>query len=84
MSRFVDDAQRMYMRWNPTTAMCYKHRMKCSICHNSFICERYGEANKYKIKMIKYAVLKTYANIGTRGIEKYLRAFDLFSEDGYE
>lgn len=69
------DTDCIYRRWNSTTAMCYKNRMRCSICDNKSVCEKDYAGNKYKIKMIKYAVLKTYANIGTKGLDKYLKEF---------
>lgn len=73
MSRFVNESPRMYMHWNPTTAMCYAVKMQCSICRNNDICTKIELKDSYGMRMVKSAVLKTFANIGTQGLDKFLK-----------
>lgn len=75
LKRVHKDIDCIYRKWNEITALCYSRKMVCKGCNNAWACaqtDNKGTGNKYKIRMIKYAVLKTYANIGTKGLEKYL------------
>ena len=60
---------RMYMKWNYTTACCFKHKTKCDECPNEIVCEEYKKENE--IHPIKYATLMTYRNIGLKGYRDY-------------
>lgn len=61
----------LYMKWTPTTAMCYRAKMQCDVCNNSYVCLNIGLKDKKGVPIIKTATLKTFANIGTKGLEKY-------------
>lgn len=62
-----------YTKWNPTTALCYHNNLCCENCSNKQVCNSYDYAyNEYKIKPIKYAVIKTYQNIGKANYRQYL------------
>lgn len=67
------DSLEMYKQWNYTTACCFKHKCKCDRCPNVIVCSQItNPVGDYKIHPVKYATIKTYANIGLKG---YKRAF---------
>ncbi len=65
-----------FTRWTEDTATCYFNRMQCSICANKTACD-IGDRNfkkvgeMYGLRKIKEAVLRIYANIGLKGIERF-------------
>lgn len=63
---------RMYQKWNGTTATCYHYHMICKNCPNEETCKLSDVTNRYRIRQVKYATLMTYANIGKKGLERYL------------
>lgn len=72
--RVHKDSDCLYRKWSEITAICYSRKMICEGCENVLACEyseKHGKRNKYKIRNIKYAVLRIYANIGTKGLERY-------------
>ena len=60
-----DENSNLYKRWNNTTICCYKHNMICEKCPEKYItCNIKTDINnKYGMKPIRYAVLKTIVNI---------------------
>ena len=67
------DTSSMYKQWNYTTACCFKYKTNCDKCPNTIVCSRHTHwVGDYKIHPVKYATLKTYANIGRKGIEQFL------------
>lgn len=65
------DFNRIYFRWNYTTACCYKYKTKCAICPNQITCS-IVENKIHGMHPIKYAMLKTLENIGLQGIERFV------------
>ena len=63
---------RLYQKWNNTTATCFHYKTNCEICPNAEACELSNDDNKYQIKQIKFSTLMTYANIGKKGLNKYI------------
>ena len=64
---------KMYQKWNGTTATCYYYKMICKHCPNERTCKQMSDKmNRYGIRQVKYATLMTYANIGKKGLERYL------------
>lgn len=64
------DSASMYRSWNYTTACCFKYKTDCKICPNKIVCAKYTKpVGNYYIHPVKYATLKTYANIGLEGYE---------------
>lgn len=67
------DLREMYRHWNYTTACCFLHKTKCELCPNEIVCSKINKpVGDYYIHPIKYATLKTYANIGVKGLDKFL------------
>ena len=62
----------LYRRWNKTTALCYTRHMACKGCPNREICMSHPINNRYHIPQIKYAVLMTFAQIGTKNLKYYI------------
>lgn len=63
---------RSFQSWNATTAECYINKLNCNKCPSKKDCQiKVMHKNPYNIPNVKYAVLMTYANIGTEGIELY-------------
>lgn len=55
----------VYRHWTNLTRTCYKQKMNCTDCQNRIICSiEPWNLNPYGIKNIKYAVIRTLANIG--------------------
>ncbi len=65
---------RTFQHWNYTTACCFKYKTHCVDCPNRVVCELYADAsnNTYKIHPIKFAMLMTYSNLGTEGLNDAL------------
>ena len=61
-----------FQSWNATTAECYMNKLNCDKCPSKKNCQiEVMYKNPYNIPNIKYAVLMTYSNIGTKGIGRY-------------
>lgn len=55
----------MYQHWNNLTKTCYENNMVCTDCINKEVCSiEAWNKNPYGIKNIKYAVIRTLAEIG--------------------
>ena len=61
-----------YTHWTTLTAFCFEREMKCKGCSEAYFCERKPFNNDYGMKLLKYAALQTYANIGLKGFEEAL------------
>ena len=75
---------RSFQKWNYTTACCFKYKTHCIDCPNRVVCEMYSDSSKnsYHIHPIKFAMLMTYANIGTEGLEdELIRGFKQIEAD---
>ena len=75
---------RSFQKWNYTTACCFKYKTHCIDCPNHVVCELYSDSssNSYHIHPIKFAMLMTYANIGTEGLEdELIRGFKQIEAD---
>ena len=59
------DKEHMFKHWNSLTKTCYKQGMICDGCPNKYLCDiEPWNRNPYRMKNIKYAVLRTLRNIG--------------------
>ena len=58
-----------YHCWTVITAFCFERKCKCEGCSELNVgCKvKPIHTNPYHIKPVKYAALKTYANIGLEG-----------------
>lgn len=55
----------VYFHWTPITKLCYSRQMNCEGCPNDYVCSLpVWNKNPYGIRNIKYAVMRTIANIG--------------------
>lgn len=62
-----------YTRWTPLTAFCFERGCRCKgCCELNVACKTQHGFNPYGIKMVKYAAIKTFANIGLKGYEGML------------
>lgn len=63
-----------YHYWTPITAFCFERKCKCEGCCELNVACRVNPTreNQYNIKPVKYAALKTYANIGLKGFDEAL------------
>ena len=63
-----------YRYWTTLTAFCFERGCKCEGCCELNVACRVKplHTNPYKIKPVKYAALKTFANIGTKGLDDAL------------
>lgn len=60
-------AEQNFQHWTPITLECYKRNMVCEGCPNNtdYLCNKpVWNNNPYRIKNIKYAVMRIIANIG--------------------
>lgn len=62
----------LYQKWNHTTATCFYYKMICKNCPNQDVCMLGNASNQYHIKQTKYSVLMTFANVGKKGLKRYL------------
>lgn len=68
---WTSDSLEMYRHWNYTTACCFLHKTNCEKCPNKIVCAQIKRpVGDYKIHPVKYATLKTYANIGLEGFKR--------------
>lgn len=75
---------RSFQNWNYTTACCFKFKTHCEYCPNRVVCKLYSDSssNPYKIHPIKYAMLMTYSNIGTEGLnDALIRGYKRIEEE---
>ena len=80
---------RNYEQWTPLTAECFERDMSCEGCPNESVCilgeQYYRNAKRfYNMRHTKYAVLKTFAQYGYKGLEKYINVEALKQRRGYE
>ena len=63
-----------YMRWTTKTAFCFERKCRCEGCCEANLDCRIKpiHPNIYHMKPIKYAALKTFANIGYKGYQDVL------------
>ena len=70
-------SSKLYQKWNNTTATCFHYKMNCKICSNIEACKLSDDDNKYRIKQVKFSTLMTYANIGIKGLSRYLNCNEI-------
>jgi len=59
----------IYMRWNYTTACCFKYKTQCNECPNQLVCSKFE--NEDEMHPMKYATMVTFRNIGRKGLDRF-------------
>ena len=66
--------RKKYMMWTTLTAFCFERKCKCEGCCELDVACRVKPMARipYDIKPVKYAAIRTFANIGYDGYQRAL------------
>ena len=59
-----------YRYWTSRTAFCFERKFKCKDCSEFSYCNRQPSNNDLGLKSLKFAALRTFANIGLEGFNE--------------